>query len=463
MTESRVATATDEPQLTPRLTLPSVVAFGLSYMAPSLVMIIFGVIAVVSAGTAPTAFLVATGAMLLTALSYARLARIYPVSGSAYFYARRNLGSAAGFLVGWAILLDYLFLPMVAWLAQSILLNAQFPAVPIWLWMLINAGLTTAINVIGIALADRLNRLLLAVSTFLVLLFFAYCIKFLAGNPVASYGEPFWNSNSTVAGISAAAAIAAYSFLGFDAVTTLAEETKDAARNIPRAIIWIVSIGGVIFFVVAYVMQLVHPGDIFDDAQAASYAMSVQVGGQFFADWTNLAGIIAGSASCLAVQLSSSRLLFIMGRDGVLPRRLFGKLNGRTRTPVFCVLVTGSMCFLGMNMPLETATGFINFGAFTAFTAVNLCVIVYYLRNYATRQLSAVRFVVMPLVGAAVTLYMITQLSEHALISGIAWLAIGIVYLVWLTRGFRRPTPEMSFTHEQAVIIAAGQSSEAVK
>ncbi len=160
-------------------------------MAPSLVMIIFGVIAVVSAGTAPTAFLVATGAMLLTALSYARLARIYPVSGSAYFYARRNLGSAAGFLVGWAILLDYLFLPMVAWLAQSILLNAQFPAVPIWLWMLINAGLTTAINVIGIALADRLNRLLLAVSTFLVLLFFAHCIKFLAGNPVASYSEPF--------------------------------------------------------------------------------------------------------------------------------------------------------------------------------------------------------------------------------------------------------------------------------
>ncbi|WP_337460069.1 APC family permease [Rhodococcus opacus] len=135
--------------------------------------------------------------------------------------------------------------------------------------------------------------------------------------------------------MSAAAAIAAYSFLGFDAVTTLAEETKDAARNIPRAIIWIVSIGGVIFFVVAYVVQLVHPGDIFDDAQAASYAMSVQVGGQFFADWTNLAEIIAGSASCLAVQLSSSRLLFIMGRDGVLPRRMFGTLNGRIRTPVF--------------------------------------------------------------------------------------------------------------------------------
>lgn len=248
-----------------------------------------------SAGTAPTAFLVATVAMLLTALSYARLARIYPVSGSAYFYARRNLGSSVGFLVGWAILLDYLFLPMVAWLAQSILLNAQFPAIPIWVWMLINAGLTTAVNVIGIALADRINRVLLAVSVFLVLLFFAYCVKFVAGNPVASYTEPFWNSNSMMSGISVAAAIAAYSFLGFDAVTTLAEETKDAARNIPRAIIWIVAIGGLIFVTVAYVMQLVHPGGVFEDAQAVAYTMSVDVGGQFYADWTNLAGIVAGS------------------------------------------------------------------------------------------------------------------------------------------------------------------------
>ncbi|SEC76204.1 APC family permease [Rhodococcus koreensis] len=462
MTDSQAATATDEPRLTPRLTLPSVVAFGLSYMAPSLVMIIFGIIAVASAGTAPTAFLVATVAMLLTALSYARLARIYPVSGSAYFYARRNLGSSVGFLVGWAILLDYLFLPMVAWLAQSILLNAQFPAIPIWVWMLINAGLTTAVNVIGIALADRINRVLLAVSVFLVLLFFAYCVKFVAGNPVASYTEPFWNSNSMMSGISVAAAIAAYSFLGFDAVTTLAEETKDAARNIPRAIIWIVAIGGLIFVTVAYVMQLVHPGGVFEDAQAVAYTMSVDVGGQFYADWTNLAGIVAGSASCLAVQLSSSRLLYIMGRDGVLSRRLFGKLNARTRTPIFCVLVTGAMCFVGMNMPLETATGFINFGAFSAFTAVNLCVIAYYVRHRSTRPLSRIRFVVMPAIGAAVTLGMITQLSEHALISGISWLAVGIVYLVWLTRGFRRPTPEMNLTHEQDV-VAAAQISEGRK
>ena len=331
---------------------------------------------------------------------------------------------------------------MVAWLTQSILLNAQFPGIPIWVWLLINAGLTTLVNIIGITLADRINRALLAVSIFLVLLFFAFCLRFLLDNGVESYTAPLWNSNTTIAGVTAAAAIAAYSFLGFDAVTTLAEETRHARRNIPRAVILVVGIGGLLFITVAYVMHLVHPGDSFDDAQAASYFMSVDVGGQTFADWTNLAGIIAGTASCLAVQLSSSRLLYIMGRDGVLPRRIFGNLNPKTKTPILCILVTGAMAFVGLGRNLEAATGFINFGAFLAFTAVNVCVIAYYLRNRASRQLSRLRYLVLPAIGACVTLYLITQLHTRAIILGLIWLAAGFAWLLWLTRGFRRPAPE---------------------
>jgi len=447
-------TAATEAHLARRLTLPSVVAFGVSYMAPSLVMVIFGIIAVASAGTAPTAFAIATAAMLLTALSYAKMARVYPVSGSAYFYARHNLGSRVGFLVGWSVLLDYLFLPMVAWLTQSILLNAQFPAVPIWAWMLINAGFTTTVNVVGIVVADRVNKVFTSVALFLVLLFFGYCITHLAGHHPVSYTAPFWNADTTIAGVSAAAAIAAYSFLGFDAVTTLAEETKDPKRNIPRAVVLVIAIGGAMFIVVAYVMQLVHPGDMFDDAQSAAYGMSIDVGGQFFADWTNLAGIIAATASCLAVQLSSSRLLYIMGRDGVLPKRIFGYLNPRTLTPVYCVLLTGAMCFVGLNLSLETATGFINFGAFLGFTAVNLCVIAYYLRNRRERHLNVVSYLVVPAIGGCVTIYMLTQLSSVSLTIGLTWFAIGVVYLAWLTRGFRRPTPELSIGEEQALIDA---------
>ncbi|MFD5300763.1 APC family permease [Streptomyces mutabilis] len=429
--------------LAPKLSLASVVTFGLAYMAPSLVMVLFGVIAAASAGTAPTAFLVATGAMCLTALSYAKMARHFPVSGSAYGYARKVLGGRAGFLVGWLVLLDYLFLPMVAWLVQSVYLNAQFPAVPVWAWMLLNAGLTTLVNVIGISLADRVNKLLTGLAVFLVLLFVAYCLVHLTDHAPRSYSAPLWNADSGLAGISAAAAVAAYSYLGFDAVTTLSEETRDARRTIPRAVVLVVAIGGLLFAAVAYIMQLVHPGGAFDDPDIIAYTMSVQVGGQTFADWTNMATIIGGFASGLAVQLSSSRLLYSMGRDGVLPRRIFGTLHPRTQTPVLSLLLTGAMCLTGLDIGLQTATSFINFGAFTAFTAVNVCVVVFYLRNRETSG-GVLGYVVVPALGACVTVYLITQLSADALTIGLVWLALGVGYLLCLTRGFRRPTPELA-------------------
>ncbi|WP_217143853.1 APC family permease [Streptomyces sp. AC627_RSS907] len=429
--------------LAPKLSLTSVVAFGLSYMAPSLVMVLFGVIAAESAGTAPTAFLVATGAMCLTALSYAKMARHFPVSGSAYGYARNVLGGRAGFLVGWLVLLDYLFLPMVAWLVQSVYLNAQFPAIPVWAWMLLNAGLTTLVNIIGVSVADRVNKLLTALAVFLVLLFVAYCLIHLAGHEPQSYTAPLWNADSGLVGVSAAAAVAAYSYLGFDAVTTLSEETRDAHRTIPRAVVLVVAIGGLLFAAVAYIMQLVHPGGRFENPDIISYTMSMQVGGQTFADWANMATIIGGFASGLAVQLSSSRLLYSMGRDDVLPRRFFGALHPRTQTPVLSLLLTGAMCLTGLDIGLQTATSFINFGAFSAFTMVNVCVVVFYLRNRDISGGSLLGYVVVPALGSCVTVYLITQLSSDALTIGLTWLAAGCAYLLWLTRGFQRPIPEL--------------------
>lgn len=431
-----------------RLSLTSVVAFGISYMAPSLVMVMFGVVAATSAGTAPTAFLLATAAMSLTALSYAKMARRYPASGSAYAYARKTLGAPAGFLVGWVVLLDYLLLPMVAWLVQAVYLNAQFPAVPVWAWMLLNAGLTTLVNVIGLTLTDRLNKVLTGAAVIIVLLFAGYCLTHLAGHPPASTTAPLWNADSTALGVSAAAAVAAYSYLGFDAVTTLSEEARDPRRNIPLAVVLVVALGGLLFASVAYVMQLVHPGGEFDAPDIAGFTMSVQVGGQVFADWTNLAGIVAGFGSGLAVQLSSSRLLYTMGRDGVLPKRFFAALNARTGTPVYCVLLTGAMCFAGLGLTLETATSFINFGAFLAFTAVNICVVVHYARNRGSGRSTVLGHVVIPVLGACVTLYLMTQLSGRALLIGCCWLAAGIAYLLWLTRGFTRTTPELTMDEE---------------
>jgi putrescine importer len=431
-------------KLTPKLSLLSVVVFGLAYMAPGIVMSIFGVISSTSDGTAPTAFALATAAMLLTALSYAKMAKIFPNSGSAYVYARRLLDSRVGFLVGWAILLDYLFLPTVAWLFQSFYLAAQFPDIPVWAWLALNAGLTTIINVTGIVLTDRVNKTLTLLVVTLIGIFIAYCLAYLGGNPPASFTDPFWNNATTVGSVAAAAAIAAYAFLGFDAVSTLSEETKDAKRNIPRAILLTVLVGGIIFVLVSYIMQLVHPGGDFEEASTAAYAMQVLVGGQFYANITNILFIVGGFASGLAIQASTSRLLYVMGRDGVLPRRLFGRLHPRTKTPIFNLVLVGAVAMLALNISLEIATSFINFGAFLAFTAVNLCVIAYFIR--CRRQgttLSVTGFIVLPVLGAGVDFYLLTQLSPIAITIGCCWIGLGVLYLVFLTKGFRKEPPEM--------------------
>lgn len=434
----------DSTTLATRLSLTSVVLFGLAYMAPAIVMLMFGVIASTSHGTAPTAYIVATLAMLFTALSYGKMARIWPVSGSAYSYARTMLGGHIGFLVGWAILLDYFFLPMVAWLIQSLYLNAQFPSIPIWGWLLVNIGLTTLINGLGIVLADWVNRGLMLLTVAGIAAFVFMCVHFLGHAPSAPAVDlaPFWNQDSTFAAVTAAAAIAAYSFLGFDAVTTLSEETVDAGRTVPRAIVLIVLIGGVLFVTVSFIMQLVHPGSVFDNESTASYGMSVRVGGHAFADLINSAVIVGGFASGLAIQTSTSRLLYVMGRDGVLPRRFFGYLHPKFKTPLFNLVLVGVASLGSLGLSLNTATSFINFGAFLAFTMVNVCVLAYFLRQRAAQRLSVFGYAVLPTIGALVDIGLLTQLNWAAIGLGLAWLTLGILYLAALTGGFRRQPPE---------------------
>ncbi|WP_353301407.1 APC family permease [Kocuria rosea] len=437
-------TANTTTRLTPRLSLASIVLFGLAYMSPAIVMLTFGVIGTASAGAAPAAYLLATLAMSLTALSYGKMARLFPVSGSAYTYARKVIGSRVGFLVGWAILLDYFFLPMVAWLISALYLNAQFPLIPVWGWLLIQIVFTTTINVLGVVLADRVNKVLMSLTVIGIVTFVFMCLQHLGTDAPESLTAPFWNSTTSVAAISAGAAIAAYSFLGFDAISTLSEETINPRRNIPRGILLAVLVGGLIFTAVSYVMQLVNPTTNFEDPSVAAYAMSAVVGGETFADIINLFIMVGGFASCLAIQASTSRLMYVMGRDGVLPRRFFGRLHPKLKTPALNILLVGVVGMFAVNLSLETAASFINFGAFLTFAVVNICVVVYFVRQRRRHQkLAILGFLLLPVLGALVDLYLLTQLGPTAIYLGLGWMALGIVYLAVLTRGFRTTPPEM--------------------
>ncbi|MFC2249886.1 APC family permease [Labrys portucalensis] len=436
------------------LGLWSVVLFGLAYMTPMIVFGTFGPLATASQGTTAMSYLLASGAILLTALSYGVMSRVYPVAGSAYTYARRSLNSGVGFLVGWAVLLDYFFLPMVIWLIGAAYLSAAFPAVPSWVWIVAFILTTTVINILGIAFASRVNFVLMLVQLAVVAAFVLLAARYVAaasGTGGLAAAAPFFQANVPFSASVAGAAIAAYSFLGFDAVSTLTEETRDAGRTIPRAILIVALAGGAIFVAAGYVIQLAHPGFEFASVDAAGNEIAQKIGGDFFVVIFLATLVLAQFSSGLAAQASVGRLLYAMGRDNVLPSGLFARLHPKWQTPLVNLLFVGLVGLAAIWMDVTTSTSFINFGAFLAFTAVNLSVIALYLRGHeGVRPLGVLMGVILPAIAAACDLYLLLNLDAHAKWLGLIWLALGAAYLAYLTRMFSQAPPEMDFVEDAA-------------
>jgi putrescine importer len=317
-------------------------------------------------------------------------------------------------------------------------------------WIIAFILITTVLNVIGIRVAARANFLLMVLQLLVLGIFVALCFAyFVRGDTGASLWSPFFNENTTPAAIAAGAALAAYSFIGFDAVTTLAEETRNPRRTIPRAVLITALFCGALFIIAAYATQLAHPGASFHNADSAAFEIAGTIGGNLFASFFLTGLIIAQFAAGLAIQATSSRLLYAMGRDGVLPRPILGYLQPRFRTPVFGIVLIGIVGLAALFLDVTTSTSFINFGAFSAFTLVNLSVIVYFLRHRNQRGVGgALSWVALPLAGAIVDFYLLTRLDIHAIVFGSVWLAIGVALLAWLTRGFRQAPPQMSIDEE---------------
>ncbi|MFJ2333694.1 APC family permease [Pseudomonas helleri] len=430
------------------LSLGSVVLFGIAYMTPIIVLGTFGILAQSTGGMVPAAYLAALVAMFFTAMSYGRMASAFPVAGSAYTYVRKAISPKLGFIAGWAVLLDYLFLPMAIWLIGAAYLHSAFPAVPQWIWVLAFIGITSLINIVGLKLANGVNALLMLVQALVLIAFVVLCVHYIGGDaskPLWTI-EPFFNGQMQMPLIMSGAAIACYSFLGFDAVSTLTEETRDPRRTIPRAIMLITLIGGLIFVGVSYFVQIAHPSFQFADVDSAAYEIARNIGGDLFVSIFMIGLIVGQFASGLSAQASGSRLLFAMGRDGVLPKSFFGTLHAKYGTPVNSILLCAVVALLALKLDVTTSTSFINFGAFLAFTLVNLSVIFHYWIGGKNRGLrEVVLFLVFPTIGLLADLWLMISLDHLAIYLGLTWLVIGCIYLGFLTRGFSRQPPEMDF------------------
>lgn len=432
------------------LTLFPVVLFGLAYMVPLTVFSTYGIVAQLTKGLLPAAYVVTLLTMLFTAYSYGRMVKAFPYAGSAYTYTQKSLGSHAGFYAGWILLLDYLFLPMINYLLIGIYLHAEFPVVPVWTWILLAIALVTFINIRGIKLVANVNFLLILFQVIFVVIFVILSIKTLVSNDgIQSLFSiaPFINEESSLALVFSGAAILCLSFLGFDAVTTVSEETVDAQKTIPRAIFLVTIIGGGLFIFVSYIGQLVFPNyGAFMDPDSAGLEIAMFLGGGIFKALFLTAYIMGCIASATSSHASVSRLLFAMGRDSVLPKKVFSYISPKYHTPVLSTLVVSVAALAALIFSLETVSSFISFGALAAFTLVHLSVISHYFIRGQNRSIKdSILYLVTPSIGIVLCLWLWTSLSQHAFMLGMSWIVIGTLYLAYLTKMFKEKPPVLSF------------------
>jgi len=425
------------------LGVPSLTLFGLVYMVPLTVFTTYGIVTQLTGGRVAASYVITLVAMLFTARSYARMSVAYPYAGSAYVYTQRSFGGAVGFLAGWSLMLDYLFLPMINYLVIGIYLEAAFPAVPAWVFILASIAVVTVLNIIGIVSVARANFVIIAVQAVFIGAFLVFGVASLSGQQVDPLAPFLGDGTAEGPGVLfAGAAVLCLSFLGFDSVSTLAEEAKEPTRSVPRAIMLTTIAAGVLFIGLSYLAQLVFPSNAFADVDSAALDVMTAAGGEFLAVFFTAAYVAGAAGSALTSQASVSRIIYAMGRDGVLPTRVFGRLSERFRTPVVAVLCVSAVSLLAIWIDLGLLAGMISFGALVAFSVVNLSVIKhFYIDRKERAGAQVLRNLVLPLIGFGLTVWLWTSLSAETFIVGLSWLAVGVVLLAIVTRGFRRPTP----------------------
>ncbi|MCO7575032.1 MULTISPECIES: APC family permease [Pseudomonas chlororaphis group] len=433
------------------LGLPALVFFGLVYMVPLTVFTTYGVVTQITGGRTAAAYVITLLAMIFTALSYSVMVRKYPIAGSAYSYASLSFGPGIGFLAGWSLLLDYLFLPMINYLVIGLFLNLAFPAVPAWVFVVATISLVTLLNIRGIGSVSSMSNLIVCAQMVFVVVFVALVIRQLAGAESLDLSAP-WIGDGSQSGLlplMAGAAVLCLSFLGFDAVSTLAEETRDPRRDIPRAIVITTLGAGLLFILLAMTSQLAFPGSSFKDADSAASEVMLHAGGRFLEMFFTATYVAGAAGSALASQASVSRILFSMGRDGILPRRVFGTLSERYKTPVIAIVLVSLVSLLAVVIDLTTLASMISFGALVAFSVVNLAVIKSHLGQGQPRTgARLLQYGLLPLIGFGLIVWLWTSLSALTLGIGLAWFALGLAYLGVHTRGFRQPAPTVQFSEQ---------------
>lgn len=458
--ETTAASSSAPPRLRRTLTLWDLIFYGIVLIQPIAPVPLYGVAQKLSDGHFVTIILIALFAMLITAVSYGRMGALYPTAGSAYTYVGKGLNPHLGFLAGWAMILDYLLQPLINTVWISTALHARYvPQVPFVVWALLIAGIMTVLNLIGVKASANANKVLLGIMSVVVVAFIFLALKFLYGGQGWAglfslqplYDPKTFDSHK----ILTATSFAALTYIGFDGVTTLAEDVENPKRNVLLAVVLTCIFAGVCSGVEAYLGARIWPDwRSFPNLETAFMDICSRVGGKVLFNSMGFILIVAAFGSGLTGTLGAARLLFGMGRDNVLPKKFFGKLKPGTSTPTNNILLIGGLAFVGavllnyIGSAYEHAGELLNFGAFLAFMGVNFACFwqfsVISKKTGGERRL--VRDAILPLIGFAFCALIWFNLNVIAKTVGGIWFAIGIIYVGSKTNWFRSKPVMIDFS-----------------
>lgn len=445
---SNSSTGTAEPGLAtssnsfkPVLSLWALVLFGLAFVGPTAPYTFFGVGAVQSHGHFAMVYLIAMVAVSFTAVSYGKMASAFPEAGSTYAYASKAIHPIVGYLAGWVMILDYILMPMLCVIIVGVTSNKLVPAIPYSAWVIVTSVAITGINLRGIEMTSRATtifNIILSISIVWFLIAAVWALTHGVGRGTLISLEPFYSpGNFSLRAVMAATPVAVLSFLGFDGISTLAEDAKDPQKNIARATILVCLIAGGLFILQTYLGQLIWPDyTTFSPIETAFSDIGRKIGGPALAYLIALLVVAQAWASGIASQASASRLLFGMARDGKLPHLVFGYLHPKLRTPTYSMILMGAIALTaGLMLDLDKAAELVNFGACAGFMVVNLSVIGHYFVRQRQRGLAALwGYLFVPIAGFLVCLWIWLSVSPLAMKVGTVWSLAGVLYLFLLVR-----------------------------
>ncbi|GAC1668999.1 MAG: putrescine/proton symporter PlaP [Candidatus Acidiferrum sp.] len=438
------ARAESSPSLRRTLTLRDLILYGVIVIQPVAPMSIFGVLSERGRGHVVTAILIAMVAMLFTGISYGRMARVYPSAGSAFTYVAQEIHPAAGYITGWSMVMDYILNPLICtiWCAQQA--HDFAPAVPVWGWKIFFAAVFTLMNIRGVKTSARINTGMAIGMGAVIAVIFAAGARYIFGSPhdgLAFWRRPFYDpATFNYGAVLGCTSIAVLTYIGFDGISTLSEEAENPRRNILLATVLTCVVIGVLSAAEVYVAQLIWPAtQRFPDVDTAYVWVAARAWKPLF-PVVGFTLLLANFGSGMGAQLGAARLLYGMGRSNALPKSFFGAIDAKHRIPRNNVIFVGAVVLLGA-FAFSYALGaeMLNFGALIAFMGVNAAAFMRYFWRAEEKKLWNL---IPPVAGFAICLLLWANLGRVAMIWGSVWMAAGIAFGIWKTRGFREP---MSF------------------